>query len=161
MADRDLERFEAALNAVAKITSEGDPDLIGARCPKCNASDFARISDLFADAVGRIEDDPDSAGVVRVGGMTDAQIVAKFRPPARKSVAGVVLGVAIPLAAVAYYVHHRFSDTIGQTAIVVAIVAVVIVLMTSLRRFSDQYYDARRRWRHLFMCRNCGQLVAP
>lgn len=160
MADRDLERFEAALNAVAKITSDGDPDLIGARCPKCDASDFAPVADLFVDAVGRIEENPAAAREVNTGGMTNEQLVAKFRPPRRKSVVSIVLAVAIPLAAATYYVFTRFGSTLGQTTGVVSGVVVVIVLMTSLRRLSDEYYHARKRYRGLHMCRKCGQLVA-
>lgn len=160
MVDRDLERLAAAMDAVAKITTDGDPDLIGARCPKCDASDFVAVQDLYADAVGRLESEPGAGDVVRVGGMTDEQIVRKFKPPRRKSAATLVVAVAIPLAAAAYYAYSRFGDTVGQTAIVGAIVIVVIVLMTSLRRASDQYYHARKRYRSLFMCRKCGQLVA-
>ena len=160
MAERDLERFAAALDAVAKITTDGDPDLVGARCPKCDASDFVAIQDLYPDAVSRLETEPDSGDVVRVGGMTDNQIVRKFKPPRRKSAATPVVAAAIPLGVGAYYAYRRFGDNIGQTAIVAAVVITVIVLMTSLRRVSDQYYHARKRYRSLFMCRKCGQLVA-
>jgi hypothetical protein len=160
MADHDLQRLEAALGAVAKITSEGSPDMIGARCPKCDASDFVSISDLFPEAVGRLEDNPDAGDVVRVGGLTDLQIVKKFRPPRRKSAFGVVALVAIPLSAAAYYAYTHLGDTIGQASILAAIIIVVMVLLTSIRRLSDRYYSERRRWRSLFMCRKCGQLVA-
>lgn len=160
MADESLERFEAALGAIAKMTSDGDSELVGARCPKCEASDFARVADVYVDAVGRIEEHPDAADAVHVGGMTDLQIVQKFTPPRRKSTLGLVIGVAIPLSAGAALVYRRFGDTIGQTAILVAIVTLVIVFLTSLRRLGDRYYHDRRRWRSLFMCRKCGQLVA-
>jgi hypothetical protein len=160
MADESLERFEAALGAIAKITSEGDSELVGARCPKCEASDFARVADLFAEAVDRIEENPDSAKAVGVGGLTDLQIVQKFRPPRRKSPVPLVIATAIPLGAGAFYLYQHYSDTIGQAAIIAAIVIVVMVFLTSLRRLGDRYYHDRRRWRSLFMCRKCGQLVA-
>lgn len=158
--DRDLERLEAALGAVAKITGDVDADLIDARCPKCNASDFVNVPDLYSDAVGRLEEHPDSGDIVRVGGLTDLQIVGKLRPPRRKSVVGIVVAVAVPLGAGAFYLYRRFGDTPGQFAILVACVVVVMVFLTSIRRLSDQYYRGRRRWRSLFMCRKCGQLVA-
>ena len=96
MADEGLERFEATLNAIAKITSD-DRDLFGARCPKCDASDFVRVSDLYSETVGHLEIHPDSARDVGAGGMTNLQIVERFRPPRRKSVFGVTAAVAIPL----------------------------------------------------------------
>lgn len=158
--DRELRQLEAALGAVAKITGDVEADLFGARCPKCDASDFANVPDVFSDAVGRLEEHPDEADVVRVGGLTDRQIVGKLFPPRRKSVVGIVIAVAVPLGAAAAYLYSRFGDTPGQFAILVAIITVVIVFLTSVRRLSDQYYRGRRRWRSLFMCRKCGQLVA-
>jgi hypothetical protein len=129
--DRDLERLEAALGAVAKITGDVDADLIGARCPKCDASDFVHVPDVYSDAVGRLEEHPDAADVVQVGGLTDRQIVGKLSPPRRKSVVPIVIGVAVPLGAAAAYLYRRFGDTPGQFAILVAIITVVIVLWAS------------------------------
>jgi hypothetical protein len=43
----------------------------------------------------------------------------------------------------------------------VAFLVTLTVFMTWMRRYSDQYYDRRKRWRSLYMCRRCGQLVAP
>src|SRR5262249_30705874 len=131
-----------------------------ARCPKCGKSDFIRVSDLYSEVVVRIEENPASANEVHVGGWKDGRIAARLKPPRRKSAVGRMLLVAIPLGAGAYYVYRRFGDSLGQLAIVVAIVATVIVLLTSLRRLSDEYYHSRRRWNSLFMCRECGQLVA-
>ena len=159
MADDGLEKFEAALGAISKITSE-DTELVGARCPKCEASDFVKVSDLYTEAVGRLQEQPDAPGPVREGGMTDRQIVAKFTPPRRKTVAGVVIAFALPLSGGAYYVYWRFGNTPGQIAAAASVILMAIVLMTSLRRLSDQYYNQRRRWRSLHMCRRCGQLVA-
>lgn len=159
MADDGLERFEAALGAISKITSD-DKELVGARCPKCEASDFARVSDLYSEAIGRLEDEPDSGDVIREGGMTDRQMAGKFAPPPQKSPFIAVIGVAIPLAAGAVYVYRRYGDWPGEVAAVVGVVVTVVVLMTSIRRVSDQYYSRRRRWRSLHMCKKCGQLVA-
>jgi hypothetical protein len=161
MADDELRWIEAALGAVSKLNAdETQDDLRGARCPKCNASNFARVSDLYAESVGRLEENPDSARTIRDGGMTDTQIVDKFRPPRRKTAAGPTLAVAIPLGVAAFYLYRRFGDNVGQISAVVAGVVTMIVLLTSLRRLSDQYYHRRQRWNSLFMCRQCGQLVA-
>jgi hypothetical protein len=162
MADDDIRRIEAVFGAISKIAAGEEPDteLSDARCPKCGKSSFVRVSDLYTEAVVRLEANPEGANVVRVGGMTDVQIIAKLKPPRRKSAAGRVLAVAIPLGAGAYYVYRRFGDSLGQLAIVVSIVLTVIVLLTTMRRLSDDYYHRRRRWNSLFMCRECGQLVA-
>ena len=159
MADDRLEWFEAALGAVSKITSDDD-ELRGARCPKCDASSFVRISDLYADSVSRLEEQADSSRAVREGGMTDLQIVEKLGPPRQKSALGVVLAVAIPLSAIAFYLYRRVGETVGQISFAVDIVVTSIIFMTTLRRVSDRYYHGRRRWNSTFMCRRCGQLVA-
>jgi hypothetical protein len=161
-AGDDIQRIEAMFGAISKIAAgeDIDPQLIDARCPKCGKSDFVRVSDLYSQAVGRIEENPANADIVHVGGLTDMRIVEKLKPPRRKTAASRVLLVGIPLGAGAYYVYTRFGDSLGQLAIVIAIVVTVIVLMTTLRRRSDEYYYARRRWNSLFMCRECGQLVS-
>jgi hypothetical protein len=162
MADDKLRQFEAILGAVSKVTSdEVGGELIDARCPQCKASDFAQVSDLYVDALNRIDEAPDQADAVREGGMTNAQMVAKFKPPTRKSPALRVIIVAILTGAPAFYINQRFGETPGQFAYIGAAVASVIALLTGLRKYSDQYYAARKRWRHLYMCRKCGQLVAP
>jgi hypothetical protein len=162
MAEDKLRQFEAILGAVSKVTSdEVGGELVDARCPKCTASNFAQVSDLYVDALTRIDESPDQADAVREGGMTNAQMAAKFKPPTRKSPALRVIAVAIVTGAPAYYIYQRFGETPGQFAIIAAIVATVVALMTGLRKYSDQYYAARKRWRHLYMCRKCGQLVAP
>jgi hypothetical protein len=157
----DLQWIEGVLGAVSKInTDDVVDDMSGARCPKCNASDFVRVSDLFTESVGRLEEDPGGASTVRDGGMTDAQIVEKFRPPRRRSAVGAAIVVAIPLSAIAFYMYRRVGENVGQIAIVVDLLVTAAVLMTRLRRYSDEYYERRRRWRSLFLCRKCGQLVA-
>jgi len=160
MADEELRWIEAALGAVSKLNvDETQPDLEGARCPKCDASNFAKVSDLYSESVGRLEDGGDPTAV-RDGGMTDTQVVAKFRPPRRKSAFVLTAFVAAVVGGGAYYVYRRFGDNAGQVAAMVAGVVTVIVLMTTIRRLSDQYYHRRKRWNSLYMCRQCGQLVA-
>jgi hypothetical protein len=160
MAGDELERFEAILGAVSRSLSDdgNDDPLADARCPKCEASSFVRVSDLYEDAVRRLSEG-DVADVVREGGRTDSQIVARLAPPRRRSPRGIVAAVAVPLAGVSFYLYRRFGDTIGQASIVITLVVTVIVLLTTLRRLSDQYYARRHEWNTLFMCRRCGQLV--
>ena len=161
MADDEIRRIEAVFGAISRIAGGDEPEseLRDARCPKCGKSDFARLSDIYSEAVGRLQEDPAQAIVVRVAGLSDAQIVEKFRPPERKSAALTVAVVAVPMGAVAAYLYKRFGEGVGQLAIVVAIVVTAIVLLTTLRRASDDYYARRRRWSGLFMCRHCGQVV--
>jgi hypothetical protein len=160
--EEKLRQFEAVLGAVSKITSdEVDGELVDARCPRCNWSSFAAAQDLYSDALGRVQDDPAAADVVREGNMTNAQMIEKFKPPQPKSPALRVLITAILTGVPAYYVYKYFGETPAQFAGIAAGIITIIVLMTSLRRFSGDYYDARKRWRHLYMCRKCGQLVAP
>lgn len=161
MADDEIRRIEAVFGAISRIAGGDEPEseLRDARCPKCGKSDFARLSDIYSEAVGRLQEDPAQAIVVRVAGLSDAQIVEKFRPPERKSAALTVAVVAVPMGAVAAYLYKRFGEGVGQLSIVVAIVVTAIVLLTTLRRASDDYYARRRRWSGLFMCRHCGQVV--
>ena len=161
MADDEIRRIEAVFGAISRIAGGDEPEseLRDARCPKCGKSDFARLSDIYSEAVGRLQEDPAQAIVVRVAGLSDAQIVEKFRPPERKSAALTVAVVAVPMGAVAAFLYKRFGEGVGQLSIVVAIVVTAIVLLTTLRRASDDYYARRRRWSGLFMCRHCGQVV--
>lgn len=162
MADDEIERIEAMFGALSRITSGEEPDsgLDDARCPKCGKSDFARATDIYSEAAARLQEEPAAADSPRLAGLSDRQLVAKLSPPQRKSAALSVSLVAVPLGALAAFAYLRLGSTIGQIAIGVAIVATVIVLMTTLRRVSDDYYDRRSRWNRLFICRNCGQLVA-
>ncbi|HET7372065.1 MAG TPA: hypothetical protein VFJ20_01740 [Gemmatimonadaceae bacterium] len=161
MADDEIRRIEAVFGAISRIASGEEPEseLRDARCPKCGKSDFARLSDIYSEAVGRLQEDPAEATVARIAGLSDAQLVEKFRPPERRSAALTVALVAVPMGAVAAFLYIRFGEGVGQLAIGVAIVVTVIVLMTTLRRVSDDYYARRRRWNGLFMCRQCGQVV--
>jgi hypothetical protein len=160
MAD-ELQWIEAAMGAVSKISGEVEEDeLIGARCPKCESTAFAKISDLYIDAVGRIEENPDDAKVVNTGGMTNLEIVARFPPPRKKSPTILMILLLVPLGIGDYYLYRRFGDLIGQGAMMATLILLAIVFMTSLRRYSDKHYYQRRRRNSLFMCRKCGQLVS-
>jgi len=161
MADDEIQRIEAVFGALSKIAAgeDAEPELQDARCPRCGKSDFVRASDLYSEAAARLEEQPADADAARVGGSSDRQLVARLAPPQRKSPAPRVAMVAVPLGAAAAFAYLRFGDVIGQLAIGVAIVATVIVLMTTLRRVSDDYYDRRARWNRLYVCRSCGQLV--
>jgi hypothetical protein len=146
-------------NVLGGQSGEEKPDIRDARCPKCGAADFAPISDLYTDSVVRLEDGGQQSPVASVGGMTDAQIVREFAPPTRKSAPITTLIVAVPVAAAAFYVYRRFEGTIGQIAVIVAGILVIATFLTRTRAYSDKYYEDRRRWNHLFMCRKCGQRV--
>lgn len=160
MAD-ELQWIEAAMGAVSKISGEvEDDELIGARCPKCESSSFAKVSDLFLEAVGRVEDNPAEAKVINTGGMTNMEIIERFPPPGRKSARLLMIALVIPFGALDYFVWKRFGDLPGQVAAMASAITMVIVFMTSLRRYSDKHYHQRRRRNSLFMCRNCGQLVS-
>jgi hypothetical protein len=107
-----------------------------------------------------LEESPASADTVRVGGLTDGQIVGRLAPPRRRSAIPIAIAVAVPLSAGAYLVLRRFGSGIGEFAFVGAFLVTLVVFMTTLRRRSDEFYARRKRWRSLFMCRRCGQLVA-
>jgi hypothetical protein len=161
MADDEIRRIEAVFGAISRIAGGEEPEseLRDARCPKCGKSDFTHLSDIYSEAAGRLQEDPAGATAVRIAGLSDAQIVEKFRPPERKSPALTVALFAVPMGAVAAFLYKRFGETVGQLAIAVAIIVTVVVLLTTLRRLSDDYYARRRRWNGLFMCRHCGQVV--
>jgi len=149
--------LEGVLGAAAG--EEPPPDMTDARCPKCNAQDFARISDLYTESVIRIESG-ESTNAKVAGGLTDMQIVREFAPPTRGSALVAALLFAVPLGAAAYFIYRRFGDNIGQIAAVAAIVITVAIFLTRVRMYSDKHYRERTRWRRLYMCRNCGQRVA-
>lgn len=164
MADDEIQRIEAVFGALSRIAAgEGedtDAGLSDAKCPRCGKSEFARASDLYGEAMARLQDEPGNAEAARVAGLSDRELVARLGPPQRKSAALRVTVVAIPLGALAAAAYLRLGEVIGQLAIGVAIVATVIVLMTTLRRVSDDYYDRKGRWNRLYLCRHCGQLVS-
>jgi hypothetical protein len=156
-----IDQFEAVFGAIAKITSgDESPVLADARCPKCRASDFVQLADVFYEAAEQIEASPDAAGTVLVAGLTNEQIVKKFAPPERRSPLITPILVAIPLTLIALLVRGRFGSDPGLFTAVGGGVIVVGVLLTSLRKSSDQYYAARQLWRSLYLCRKCGQLVS-
>ena len=134
-------------------------DMRDARCPKCNASDFVNVPDLYVEA--RVRKEESAPAETHAGGITDDQILRKLGPPRRRSALGVALLVAVPLGAAAAYVFIRLGSVAGQFAAMAAAVITIIVLMTYLRRFSDAHFHARQRWNRLYMCRQCGQMVSP
>jgi hypothetical protein len=156
-----LKWFEAALGAVSKInTTDGFGTLEDARCPKCESSDFAKVSDVFAESVGRLEEQGgNDTRDVRVGGLTDTQIVGKLGPPRRTSALGVGFGVGVVLAGISFFIYKRFGELPGEISFAASLVVTAVVLLTTLRSFSDKYYHKRQAWNRLFMCRRCGQLV--
>jgi len=155
--------FEAVLGALSKMTSDEtrSEDLLDARCPKCESSSFIKVTDLYDEASLRAEEEPQSVNLARDGGVTDAQAIARFAPPQRRSPTPRIVLVAVILAAVVYIVSARFGDTAAQLAGAGAVVVLVGVMLTTMRKFSDDFYDRRARWRKLYMCRKCGQLIAP
>jgi transcription elongation factor Elf1 len=165
VADDELGRFEAVMGALSKsLSGEPDEQLTGVRCPKCEASTFVRVSELFEDAARRLRDATSEEGdvetVVREGGWPDSEVVERLGPPQRRSALRTVIVVAAPLSVAAFYVYRRFGGTIGQAAIAATLVVTLIVFLTTARRLSDDYYARRNRWNRLFMCRRCGQLVS-
>lgn len=162
MADDEFEKIEKVFGALSRMSlgDEAPNDMADARCPKCGASSFINIPDLYDAAVIRRETPDDDAGAVREGGLTDAEILSRFSPPTRRSAAGRAIAVAIPLGVVVYFVLQRYGSLVGELAGFAAAIIVIMVLMTGMRRFSDEYYTRRARWRKTYMCRDCGQLVA-
>src|SRR5437764_8142347 len=125
----------AWLENLGAVVGEGadEADMRDARCPKCNASEFMKVSDLFAESVARLEDKSAPAGELREGGLTDAQILKKFEPPRRHSAVGMMLAVAVPLAAISFYLYRRFGDNLGQISVAVTLVVSAVVLLTKMR----------------------------
>src|SRR5215471_16569910 len=118
MSDDRLEWLHAAVNAVSKLDSDDHEPLRDARCPKCNASAFVNAADLYHESAARLEEAPNAPAEVRVGGMTDQQIVRGLRPPRRKSALWPAALVAVPLFIGAFFVYRRFGSGIGQLAFV-------------------------------------------
>src|SRR5215468_2428582 len=112
MPDR-IDQFEAVFGAIAKLTSGDEPGLGDARCPKCRASDFAQLADVFYEAAGQIEASPEAADTVLVAGMTNERIVRRFAPPERRSALITPILVAIPLGLIALVVRNRFGTDAG------------------------------------------------
>jgi hypothetical protein len=161
MAKDGFREFEAVLGALSKMTDDAPvDDLIDARCPKCQASSFIKISDLYDEARARAEEPDESPDTPRDAGLTDAQILARFAPPQRRSPATRIASAAVILGAIAYLVYRAFGDTPGQLTGAGAAVLLVAFSLTTIRKLSDDYYDRRRRWRKTYLCRKCGQLVA-
>lgn len=155
--------FEAVLGALSKMTSD-EPradDLLDAKCPKCESASFIKITDLYDEAQFRAEDSPDTINTPRDGGVTDAQAIARFAPPQRRSPTIRIVIAAVILGAIVFAVFHFFGDFVAQLAGAGAVVLLVGISLTAMRKASDDFYDRRARWRKLYMCRKCGQLIAP
>ncbi len=159
MSDDQLQWLHAAVNAMSNLDSDDEKPLGDARCPRCNASSFVSAADLYYESVGRLEETPNAPAEIRVGGMTDEQIVRRLRPPRRKSALRFAVLAAIPLAGAGVYVLRRFGADAGEFTFVGGFIVALIVFMTRLRRYSDEYYARRKRWRSLHVCAKCGQLV--
>jgi hypothetical protein len=159
MAEDELRQFEAVLGAISKMTSDTDVgDLVDAKCPKCGASDFVSVVDLYDIAALRAENGEPS-NVPREGGLTDEQIMRKFAPPQKKAIAPRVAAVTVPLLAAGGWIYHRYGDNAGELALIAAGVLIIGFALTSARKLSGDYYDRRARWRKTYLCRQCGQLV--
>ena len=82
MADEGLAWFENVLGAASK-NEQGD--ISDARCPKCNAADFVKIADLYAESVGQLEEQPDGSTPIGIGDLT----VGAYREEVRSSTAEI------------------------------------------------------------------------
>ena len=154
-----FEGLEAMLGAIANL-GEKEPGLGDARCPKCNASNFVQVSDLYYDTLRRAEAEGLSDSRPGQGGLSDERIIRRLGPPRRRSAISRGVLVAVPLAVASYVVYARFGELAGEFTVLGSIITTLIVFMTTMRRLSDQYYDQRHTWNHLYMCRECGQLVS-
>jgi hypothetical protein len=155
--------FEAVLGALSKMTSD-EPradDLVDAKCPKCESSSFIKITDLYDEARYRAEDSPETINTPRDGGVTDAQAIARFAPPQRRSPTLRIAIAVVILGAIVFLVFRQFGADAAQFAGAGAVVLLAGVTLTTMRKTSDEFYDRRARWRKLYMCRKCGQLIAP
>ena len=110
--------FEAVLGALSKMTSDEtrSEDLLDARCPKCESSSFIKVTDLYDEASLRAEEEPQSVNMPRDGGVTDAQAIARFAPPQRRSPTPRIAFAAVLLGAAVYAVYRYFGDTAAQLA---------------------------------------------
>lgn len=164
MADDPLERFEAVLGAISRMTSDEEQanQLEDVKCPKCDASSFVKVSDVYDEAVRRLDyGTATEEARADLGGFSDRRIIEDLGPPRRRSAVAFTIAFALPLLAGAFYVYRRFGDIPGQGALIAALVATAVFFMTRVRKLSDQYYDRRNRYNKTFLCRRCGQRVAP
>jgi len=146
------------LGAFANL-GEKEAGLGDARCPKCDARDFVKVEDLFDTVVRRSEIAGSVSATPGIAGLSDEQILVKFRPPRRRSaVARTILVLAI-VGVGAYFVYRRFGEVAGEFAIAATLVIAFMVFLTTTRKLSDQYYERRATWRKLYMCQQCGQVV--
>ena len=153
MPNDELAWIEAALGAAAKMTPAENADLEDARCPKCNAADFVKISDLYTEAQIRLEVNPEDADLKRED--------RALGPPDRRE-------VPLPAAHLRprRLGHHRrdprghrvrrlsaLGQIPGELVGAGGVIVLAVVTLTSLRRFSDQHYHRRRQWNRMYKCR--------
>lgn len=155
--------FEAVLGALSKMTADEtvSDDLLDARCPKCNATSFIKITDLYDQALVRLDESDSASGPPLAAALSDEEIVARFAPPQRRSPTFRIGIAAVILGAIVFLVFRQFGVDAAQLAGAGAVVLLVGVTLTTFRKLGDDYYNRRRRWRKLYICRKCGQLVEP
>jgi hypothetical protein len=160
MADDELGNFERVLGAFANIMPDREePVLTGVRCPKCDATNFAHAEGVYDAAASRLANGRSDPAAKPVGGLADEEIVRRLAPPRRRSPIAGALIVAALLGGGAFYVNQRFGKDAGFLAAIAAVVLTIVFLLTRARALSDGYYAERARYKKLFICRNCGQLV--
>lgn len=160
MADDELGNFERMLGAFANIMPDREePVLTGVRCPKCDGTNFAHGETAYDEAASRLANGKSDPAAKPVGGLTDEQIIRRLTPPRRRSPITPTLIVAALLGGGAFYVNQRFGKDAGFLAAIAAVVLTIVFLLTRARALSDGYYAERARYKKLFICRSCGQIV--
>lgn len=158
MSPDGLDGFEAMIGAFANL-GEREPGLGDARCPKCDARDFVKVEELFDAAVRRSEIEGSVSTTPGIGGLSDEQVIVKFRPPRRRGAKMRTVAITIPIAIAAYFVYRRFGEVAGEFALMATAVIAIMTFLTTTRRLSDQYYERRAAWLKLYLCQRCGQVV--
>jgi len=161
MSNDPLHNLQVMLGAISNITTgqEEDGTLVGARCPKCGWTGFAKVEAVYDGAVHRVNWDKSDPTVKHEGGLTDEQIIDRLAPPVRRSPFAATIGLGIVLGGASAYIWKRYGVLIGEAAAIATVVILATFLLTRARKLSDAYYNGRARWRKLYLCRNCAQLV--
>lgn len=156
MSDNEFGWLE---NVLGSGGEEDAGNLVGARCPTCKGDDFIKISDLYNESRARLEE-PGSVPGAPPAGITDEQIVKRYARPKKESPAPRVVLVAVIFGGIAYGIFYRFGEPWGDIAAIAALVITASVLLSRMRAVSDDHYHRRTKWNKLYMCRNCGTVVA-
>lgn len=159
MANDEFAKLEAALNAVAKMTSERETTLDDARCPNCGGAEFAKIGDLYFESSVRMYSEPERVNERRASGLSDAEVVDRFAPPKQTSIMGITAITGVVLSVIVYFVYRRFGDDAATFSGMGAAALLMAVALTNARRFSDRYYDRKGKWNRTYRCMKCGQLI--